>query len=202
MSALDIKAALKRVAGNEKFYHQNLIKFYNSQENVVKQIKSALLSGDEALMMCYAHKLKGISGNIGARELSRIAGKIELNARNNEAVDLFLEPLSEELMRVQAEINKVIKTSMPVENNKVIKTNMPVEINFNEISPLFSQLYLLLLDDDEKAIKIMNDILEKVAGTTFEKVIQKLSLYISDYKLEDAFDELLTILAENSEIKF
>ena len=77
MIGLDMKDGLTRVAGNRKLYLKLLRQFIEQQGPAVGEIAAALATGDMALAERHAHTLKGVGGNIGARQVQTAAGTLE-----------------------------------------------------------------------------------------------------------------------------
>jgi signal transduction histidine kinase/DNA-binding response OmpR family regulator/HPt (histidine-containing phosphotransfer) domain-containing protein len=74
---LDTKDGLTRVAGNQKLYRKLLGQFVEQQGPALEQISAALAQGDATLAERLAHTLKGVAGNIGARDVQAVAGVLE-----------------------------------------------------------------------------------------------------------------------------
>jgi len=77
ISGLDTKEGLSRVAGNRKLYLKLLRQFVEQQGSAPTQITDALARKDEKTAERLAHTAKGVAGNLGARLVQQIAGKVE-----------------------------------------------------------------------------------------------------------------------------
>ncbi len=77
IDGLDTKDGLSRVGGNRKLYLKILCQFAEQQASAVEQIRAALAQADAALAERLAHTLKGVAGNIGAKEIQSAAGALE-----------------------------------------------------------------------------------------------------------------------------
>jgi CheY-like chemotaxis protein/HPt (histidine-containing phosphotransfer) domain-containing protein len=77
LPGLDVKDGLARVAGNRKLYLKLLRQFVEQQGPAVAQISDALARNDASTAERLAHTVKGVAGNLGARPLQQIAGKVE-----------------------------------------------------------------------------------------------------------------------------
>src|SRR5262249_55302730 len=75
-----------RVAGNRKLYLKLLRQFTEQQGPAVTQISAALDQGDRGLAERLAHTLKGVAGNIGAKEIQVAAGTLEKFIREKAAL--------------------------------------------------------------------------------------------------------------------
>jgi two-component system sensor histidine kinase/response regulator len=77
IAGLDIANGLARVAANRKLYLKLLRQFVEQQGPSVAQLTVALSQGDVSLAERLAHTLKGVAGNIGAKQVQSAAGALE-----------------------------------------------------------------------------------------------------------------------------
>ena len=77
IAGLDMKDGLARVVGNRRLYRKILRQFVEQQGPAVEEIKAARTCGDIALAERLAHTLKGVAGNIGAKDVQIAAGALE-----------------------------------------------------------------------------------------------------------------------------
>ena len=106
LDGIDLPSALRRVAGNQKLLRRLLVKFGESQTHAVAELRSALAAGDSAKAYRIAHTLKGVSGNIGAVQLEKIAASVDsaLSEGSSSEAEKTLPALQVELDRVLAAI--------------------------------------------------------------------------------------------------
>ena len=83
LPGLDIKSGLSRVGGNYKLYKSLLVKFYKEYFETTKQIKKALQKEDMELGTRLAHIVKGVAGNLGAKDLQSASAEVETAIKNN-----------------------------------------------------------------------------------------------------------------------
>jgi CheY-like chemotaxis protein len=74
---IDTESGLGRVGGNEKLYRNLLVKFYKEYAESTKQIKEALSKEDMELGTRLAHTVKGVAGNLGAKDLQAAGADVE-----------------------------------------------------------------------------------------------------------------------------
>ncbi|NGZ28826.1 MAG: response regulator, partial [Magnetococcales bacterium] len=79
---LDQKAGLSRTVGNQKLYRQLVLQFARNQQDFVKRVTRLMEEGLLAEAMREAHTLKGVAGNIGAREIQTLAAELETAFRH------------------------------------------------------------------------------------------------------------------------
>jgi two-component system sensor histidine kinase/response regulator len=97
---LDTAQGLKRVAGNRQLYNKLLVKFIDSQTDAVERIGKLLDSGDAVGAGELVHTLAGTAGNLGAKEVWRLAMELERALRTPEQSENILrlnEGLTQEL---------------------------------------------------------------------------------------------------------
>jgi len=109
---LDTKDGLSRVAGNRKLYAKLLRQFVEQQGPAANQIAEALARNDASTAERLAHTVKGVAGNLGARPIQRIAGKIEKAiAEKSSAASLTL--LLDELGSMLGDFISRVRTALP-----------------------------------------------------------------------------------------
>ncbi|NLI75173.1 MAG: response regulator [Candidatus Riflebacteria bacterium] len=79
---LDTVAGLRRVAGNRRLYLELLARFGENQRETPARLAAALAAGDRATAGRLAHALKGVAGNLGAREIQEAARALEQAVRD------------------------------------------------------------------------------------------------------------------------
>jgi HPt (histidine-containing phosphotransfer) domain-containing protein len=99
IQGLDTREGLARVAGNRKLYLKLLHQFVEQQRPAIGQITAALTAGDAKLAERIAHTLKGVAGNLGAKELHAAAGALEKRIRDR-ASDAELDGAKRQLAAV------------------------------------------------------------------------------------------------------
>jgi HPt (histidine-containing phosphotransfer) domain-containing protein len=85
IAGLDTRDGLSRVGGNSQLYLRLLRQFADQQGPSVEQITESLAEGDRAAAERLAHSLKGVAGNIGARQVHDAAGGLERLIRDGAA---------------------------------------------------------------------------------------------------------------------
>jgi len=95
VEGLDTQDGLTRVAGNRKLYWKLLRQFLEQQAGAPARIAEALARSDFSLAERLAHTVKGVAGNLGAREVQHVAAALE-KAIGAGAPPVRLSPLLEE----------------------------------------------------------------------------------------------------------
>jgi two-component system sensor histidine kinase/response regulator len=77
IAGIDQRFALNKLGGNRRLYRKLLLKFYESQANTATELRQALAQGQQDVARRMAHTLKGLAGNVGARELQSLSERLE-----------------------------------------------------------------------------------------------------------------------------
>jgi HPt (histidine-containing phosphotransfer) domain-containing protein len=95
LSGIDSVLGLRHVAGNTALYLQLLDRFRSSQRNALREIREDVEVGLRLDAGARAHALRGVAGNIGAREVQTCAQVVEDLLRGPEpASDVVLEKVN------------------------------------------------------------------------------------------------------------
>jgi signal transduction histidine kinase/CheY-like chemotaxis protein/HPt (histidine-containing phosphotransfer) domain-containing protein len=111
MADLDTADGMRRVGGNQKLYLKLLRQFDEEQGGIGRQLASALASGDLEVGARLAHTLKGVAGNIGAKQVHAAAGRLEKLIRGHapaEELERGKEQVVERLQLLGKELHKVV----------------------------------------------------------------------------------------------
>jgi two-component system sensor histidine kinase/response regulator len=108
---LDVVNGLRRMLGKKSLYLYMLRKFCAGQKTTVAEIRRALGNDDWETAQRHAHTLKGVSGNIGATEIQRLAERVEgvIKGRKPRAeIDELIDELHGPLMGLIAQLTEVL----------------------------------------------------------------------------------------------
>jgi CheY-like chemotaxis protein len=126
VEGLDTKDGLSRVAGNGKLYLKLLRQFVDEQGPAQVQIAEALARHATSEAMRLAHTVKGVAGNLGARTVQQIAGKLE-TAITAGAEAPELAPLLEEFGATLADFTARLRAALPTPESASAARSAPVE---------------------------------------------------------------------------
>ncbi|MCK5191597.1 MAG: response regulator, partial [Methylococcales bacterium] len=84
LTGIDIDVGLSISQGNRKLYRRLLLKFLQSQLNFSEQFLAAQQSDDPEAATRMAHTLKGVAGNIGAKQIQIVAETLETACKQDE----------------------------------------------------------------------------------------------------------------------
>ena len=185
LPGINIGIGLKRVGGNERLYLDLLIKFHRDNQNIIKEITTALDKKDHELAQRLAHTIKGVSGNIGATDIQKAAESLEQSIKDEQLENSMdqLQALKEKL-QIPMEQLAILSQTMLKDDSKA--TEKPQ----GEADQLKSFLMELEPFLNKRKPKPSKEIMEKINqfewDDQYSGSIEDLSKFISKYKFKDA----------------
>ena len=181
---IDIKTGLGRVGGNKKLYRDLLIKFHRDNQDITEQIQQALDKKDNELAQRLAHTVKGVAGNISAKEIQKAAEIIEHQIRSDQLKDIkySIQTLSEKIEIPMNDLKKLADSIKNIELNKQEKpigTAAQLKEFLNELDPVLKK----------RKPKHINSVLEKINAFNwpdkYSVLINDLNKSATKYKFKD-----------------
>jgi two-component system sensor histidine kinase/response regulator len=180
---IDIKSGLSRVGGNEKLYRSLLVKFYNEYPDSTAQIKDALAKEDQELGTRLAHTVKGVAGNLGAKDLQAASADVEraIKDGNLKNIDELLDTFEQNIQSIMDGLRDFVDVE-EADEEKVGK-----EIgDLGKLRELLDKLQLHVHRKQPKLCKeIMTDINE-FSWPDHSLEVEELGKWIGKYKFKDA----------------
>jgi signal transduction histidine kinase/DNA-binding response OmpR family regulator/HPt (histidine-containing phosphotransfer) domain-containing protein len=191
LSGIDVTDGLQRIGGNAEAYKKLLAKFVVNQKHTGEQLRQTMTMGrlDETARL--AHMLKGVAGNIGAKELYLTVCELEaaLTSGNPEALKVAMDNVCTSLQQIITVIE-----AMPGKDNLVAdgKPSSPGQkkIETTELAPLLRRLNELLQTFDAEAESALETLLNKVDESTMVVGLKRVQSKLSEYDFEGAQVEL------------
>jgi HPt (histidine-containing phosphotransfer) domain-containing protein len=108
LPGFDLQAGLARLMGNKRLYHKLLLDFGANYGGVAGEIRKALGAGDFDQAHSLVHNLKGLAGNLEAKDLQKAAVELEKLVRGQTAETAS----DEELDRKFAELKNALEQAL------------------------------------------------------------------------------------------
>ena len=197
LPGISVKSGLTRVGGNRKLYRKLLIKFRRNHAGVADDIKKALEMNNPETANRLAHTIKGLAGNIGAKDLHLAATDLETTLRqdNSENLSERLDDFSETLEIV---LDSIAAFEIGGSGSPVIGHPAPsdtITMNRDHILSLLTELKELLVEDDTQAIRILEVLRKTHPAGIAEGDLGVLEQQISEYAFEEALETLSRVTA-------
>lgn len=182
LPGVDIAAGLARLQGNTGLYRQLLLDFADKYHAVTEEIRRLIAAGDLETAERLAHTVKGIAGNISAKNVHQTARQLEdsLKEKKADQYDRCLSDLDQALQQVTAGV----KSLNPTEPKRQAAPGAPVDLE--QLTPILIELAQLVRDDDTAAEKTLESLKEIIARPSFEEEIRQLEESIKNYDFEHA----------------
>jgi two-component system sensor histidine kinase/response regulator len=193
VSGLDTSDGLARVGGNEKLYRKLLRDFAEQQHRAVDQIDDALAASDVAHAERLAHTLKGVAGNLGAKDIQARAGTLEKLIRERADINhveqarrevaSLLEPMTAALRGAlgAAVVDTSAAFTPPVDPGRVRQAGEQLRALLSESDPGAGDF----VDANRDALRPLFD---AAAWPEFEQLVQGYAFADAQARLESALE--------------
>jgi CheY-like chemotaxis protein len=132
LSGFDLEAGLSRLMGNKRLYRKLLLDFGANYGGVASEIRAALEVGDFEQTHSLAHNLKGLSGNLEAKNLQAAAVKMEKLVKGQTAETASDKELYQKLTNLESALNQAlgaVQSLGPVAEKKTIASSKDVKVS-------------------------------------------------------------------------
>ncbi len=187
---VDVRAGIRRVAGDQDKYLQLLKKFQRQFAETAAELRRELASGHAEAAILRVHTLKGVAGNLGADKLFVAAGRLEQQLKDRQ------EPLSLEEMLSDLSTLLVSLQRLP----EIRKDHGPSDAvgTETELRDLLAQFIEPL--QKLQAVPSQNclrRLLEKQWPESYTEWISELESLIADFRLGEAADKINRLLTDS-----
>lgn len=193
MPGISVRTGLMRAGQNEALYRRILKKFYLDYRDTADNIKQAVGRNETPLALRLAHTLKGVSGNIGARELQTLSGELESAIRqaDSERIDDRIQRLEEALDTVF----RSLKTIISEQDQPKIGAPQGQEADPGMLRDLLIELKAPVRKRQPRPSQtLMAEIDDRVWPRQFAPQIKNLGRLINTYQFREAMVLLEAIL--------
>ncbi|MCP3925567.1 MAG: transporter substrate-binding domain-containing protein [Desulfobacterales bacterium] len=185
LPGISIKDGLFRTGGNKKLYRDLLYKFYIDNQDLTKRVREALIKNNMDVVKQLLHTIKGVSGNIGARELHDAAITLDecIKMNNSEDIEVLLTLFNRIIVKIFSGLTPLVK-EMVDEQKKGQDKIQGTKEEFFEILLSLNSFVKKLRPRESK--EILAKILSNEWPEEYVVEIVKLEEYINRYKFRDA----------------
>ncbi|MCP4698297.1 MAG: response regulator, partial [Gammaproteobacteria bacterium] len=189
LPGIAVDEALGRLGNNHKLLHNLLIKFHRNQSGVAAAVRVALAHGETQQAKLLTHTLKGLAGNIGARELYRAAQDLEtaIEEKNGNA-EPCLKITEQQLGAVLRSLDALLPGELPAEKAEPLTLEA-----FEALKPLFQELAGLLTEYSTDAEGTMAAIQNHLAGSVWREEAARMEYCLGRYDFEGAREILINM---------
>ena len=187
VEGIDTADGLRRVGGNAKLYLSLLEQFLESQADAADKIRESIQKGAKQDAERFAHTVKGVAGNIGARGVQAVAGELEKAIRSGLAATQ-IETLRETFARELAHLTGGLAAVVGKREDESSAPQIPVDPA--QVKPAVDRMSKLLGDSDAAAIEFLNKE-EHIFHSLFKPdKYRRFSKLVSSYAFDEALEAL------------
>jgi two-component system sensor histidine kinase/response regulator len=190
---LDPDDGLRRVAGNRPLYLKLLREFADQYDGAVERIAEAMAAGDAGVAERLAHSVKGVAGNIGAKDVYIAAGALEKRIRDRAAaneIDAATKDLTRVLDPLISALRAALPRPIPAPEAQLAAPSQPPSPQHREAA---QRLIGLLSDLDPASAEFveanreaLRPLFDENAWKAFEKRVQEYGFAEARAQLEEA----------------
>jgi PAS domain S-box-containing protein len=186
---LDLEDGLNRVAHNEDLYKSLLIQFSSHKANVIEEMETAVKQKDMTKAAQLLHSLKGVAGNIGAKEIANKATQIEKKLQNNN-LDSEYETLVESAKQsMNILISGIATMAEKHSTNNGIEISQPLP-EYDKLSPHFKILADLISENNMTARDYLETIEETFNETPIKDFLSPVKEHLNQFNFSQAAESL------------
>lgn len=194
MKNIQTETGLQRIGGNKKLYLLLLEQFYDSNLNIVENIRNAMRKNDIELAVRLVHTIKGVSGNIGAFEINKVAANLEEELKNKK--NLIPEGLLRELdVAMNAALNEISAHKVKDKKEGDMKDEL-AEPDLEKLKHLLAELKLLFEQNDYEAVKKFYELTEMQGVNKFKNYLAAIEKEVKVYNFDKALFLLRALQVE------
>ena len=194
LPGIHVTSGLKRLGGNQALFKKLWAEFKRDHAGASSEIE-AILAQAEDLERAHrlVHTIKGVAGNLGAKELFEVARALEMAIKQDNR-DVWSERLANferALAQVLESVATLKPTDQPPEEKSDLITAEP--LNLEEVATLLIELINLLKASDAKSEERMIILKTLLRGAGVQDEIQQLEACIDQFDFTGAQTFVVTI---------
>jgi two-component system, sensor histidine kinase and response regulator len=195
----DLDEGLNRVGGDSQLYKQLLISFYKKNAHLQQELEKQIQQQNYSAATQLVHAVKGVSGNLSAKDLSAAAKQLELSLKQHPTPDLSssIEQFSTALTVVLDALASITVDTQPPRHEK--QENHP--LNLQTITDAMKELSKLLDEFNMDAEESYQVLQQQLMQAEYKDTLISLENAINDLDFELAA-KTLNELANTLKIKF
>jgi len=190
IEGLDMGTGLVRFQNDRVRYYRVLLNFSESAVDFVERFRAAWKAPDRREAARLVHDLKGVAGNIGARDLHAAIHSLERVCRENgveDAVEKSLDKVGALLRDLFVALQRFDWPEPAVPE--------PERSDPQLLGAQFEELYRLLLDDDTSAVDLLAPLHQQMSDELSIARLEQLSKLVREYDYGSAAEVLKGLAA-------
>ncbi|OON63490.1 hypothetical protein B0920_09020 [Massilia sp. KIM] len=185
LTGIDTAFGLRNVGGNAALYLELLDRLRDSQRDAGSCIRADLGAGHLDQAARRAHTLRGVCGNIGAREVQALAQEVEEQARRGGADGPALQRAAVALEKALASVMAALDRHFASAGARAPAAAPPCDPG-QDAAAAVAQLSALLAEFSGEATDYFDSVRCALAGVLPAAALARLETHLSRYEFEEA----------------
>ena len=193
---IDVKSALRRLGGNVALFKEMWGDFGQNYGKAVEEIETALSRDTEREdVLRLIHSIKGVAGNLGARDLQKATQMLEKSVTENqrEAWPTLLSSFSVALGQVLASTKPLLLERQAADAFEVRDNGEDALSDTVDLAPLLNQLASHIRNCDGRSGECLALLWKQLRGTGVHGEMKNLERDLDGFAFEQASARLKTI---------
>jgi PAS domain S-box-containing protein len=190
LSGIDSAYGLRHVAGNVALYVQLLDRFRAAQRDAGAEIRADYEAGRLREAAARAHTLRGVAGNIGARELQTLAQAVEegltLASPDGDRIASGVRALAAAVDATMASLDRYFASTAAAPSPEPAPAPPPPAQADGDGLDAVAQLDHLLAEYSGDAIDYFETVRARLAGVLDAQRLARLEQHLARYEFEEA----------------
>ncbi len=189
---IDSKDGLTRVGGNTDLYVSIIKKFANNNSDFGDTLIKLFENDDLDEMKKMLHKLKGVAGNIGAKQLSSKIQSVEINIKKDGISGKIKNDIQDIKSTLESLVNQIYEVLKDISNLESAN-RQTIVMDDEEIIKRLERI-LIELEQYSTGAKDFYEEIKDVESLALDDEFIKMGNFIESYDFEEAFDVCKDIL--------
>ncbi|MBN2297643.1 MAG: PAS domain S-box protein [Deltaproteobacteria bacterium] len=193
---IDIDECLVRLCGNKRLFKELLSDLYRDYHDVAERIKDALEDENTELAYRLTHNIKGVAGNLSAKELQNSSMRLEKHIANHEKAhfdDAIMKDFEESLNQVMESARKAQHEYAADQEDEIENAAQEGELDYSAVGHHLVYLAELLKKNDLEAVSYITLLKQTITGNEIKDEIGELERDINRYNFNRARNTLSAI---------
>ena len=199
---MDIEGSLSRVGHNEDLYKNLLIQFSSHHSDHLENIETAIQKQELGKAFELLHSLKGVAGNIGAKDLADKAAQMEKKLKSNDLGSEYESILNSAKQSMDLLITGIERLEQEYSAENVIEVSQPLP-EYEDLAPYIEELKRLIEDNNLKALDYLETIEKTFNETPIKDFIDPVKGHLNRFNFTQAaksLEEVTNDLKTSSEV--
>ncbi|WED24503.1 response regulator [Vibrio sp. JC009] len=187
IEGLDINRGVANVNGNRPLYLKLLRDFYQDYHDIDTRLSAMVQEQNCAELQRLSHTLKGVAGNIGARELYRASNDYNhlMRSSNGDCKE------SPQFQAFRSQLCALTDRLQAISQHTITLTKTDAEpVKKERVLPLIAKIQHLLVQDNAEVTDLLPELHTLLDNSAWSQLVSRVETLIDDIEYESALNIL------------